>query len=76
VTGSTASLNFPLVSPIRTLLVGSKAAFVLKLNNQGSGLIFSTYLAGTAYDVGTAIALDSSSNAWVAETPSPLIFRW
>jgi len=66
VTGSTASLNFPLVSPIRTLLVGSKAAFVLKLNNQGSGLIFSTYLAGTAYDVGTAIALDSSSNAWVA----------
>jgi len=66
VTGSTASFNFPLVSPIRSLLGGSKTAFVLKLNSAGNSLMFSTYLGGTAYDVGTAIALDAFGNAWVA----------
>lgn len=65
VTGSTASYNFPLVSPIRTTLGGSKNAFVLKLNSAGNALLFSTYLGGTASDAGTGIALDSSANAWV-----------
>jgi Beta-propeller repeat len=65
VTGSTASLNFPLASPIRSTLAGSKAAFVAKLSAGGNALIFSTYLAGTTYDAGTAVALDSSGNAWV-----------
>ncbi len=66
VTGSTNSYNFPLIAPIRTTLGGSKTAFVLKINNAGNKLLFSTYLGGTAYDMGTAIALDSSGNAWVA----------
>lgn len=66
VTGSTASSNFPLVSSLRPTLGGSKTAFVLKLNSAGNALLFSTYLGGTTYDLGTAIALDSSNNAWVA----------
>jgi hypothetical protein len=66
VTGFTESRNFPLASPIRATLGGSRTAFVLKLNSAGNGLIFSTYLGGTAYDLGTAIALDSAGDAWVA----------
>ncbi len=65
VTGSTASYNFPLVSPIRSTLGGTRTAFVLRLNSAGNALLFSTYLGGTTYDVGTAIAIDSSDNAWV-----------
>jgi len=65
VTGSTASTNFPLVSPIRSTLGGSKTAFALKLNAVGNALVYSTYLGGTNYDLGTAIAVDSSGNAYV-----------
>ena len=65
-TGFTASRNFPLASPIQSTLAASRGAFVTKLNSAGSGLVFSTYLAGTTYDAGTAIALDSAGNAWVA----------
>jgi len=65
VTGATASTNFPLVSPIRPALGGSKTAFVLKLNSVGNTLLYSSYLGGTNYDMGTAIAVDSSGNAYV-----------
>ncbi len=64
-TGFTASTNFPLASPIRSTLGGSRAAFVLKLNSAGTGLMFSTYLCGTAYDMGTAITVDTAGDAWV-----------
>ncbi len=66
VTGSTASNNFPLASAIRTTLGGSKTAFALKLSAVGNALLYSTYLGGTNYEVGTAIAVDSSGNAYIA----------
>jgi len=66
VTGSTASPNFPLLLPLRSTLGGAKTAFVLKLNATGNQLLYSTYLGGTNYDLGTAIAVDSAGNAYVA----------
>ena len=66
VTGSTVSSNFPLVSPLRTTLGGAKTAFALKLSAAGNTLLYSTYLGGTNYEVGTAIAVDGSGNAYVA----------
>ena len=66
VTGSTTSTNFPLVSPIRGTLGGSKTAFVLKLNAVGNLLLYSTYLGGTSWDTGNAIAVDGSGNMYVA----------
>ncbi len=66
VTGSTASTDFPLVSPIRSTLGGGRDAFVLKINALGSALVYSTYLGGTNTDLGNAIAVDSSENAYIA----------
>lgn len=70
VTGQTNSTNFPLQSPLRSSNGGSSGpnvdAFVTKLNPVGSALVYSTYLGGSATDEGTAIAVDSSGNAYVA----------
>ena len=66
VTGSTASSNFPLVLSNRSALGGSTAAFALKLNATGNTLLYSGYLGGTVYELGTAIAVDANFNAYVA----------
>lgn len=75
VTGSTASSNFPTISP--TILPvqstnggpsGTTDAFVSKFNVTGSALIFSTYLGGTVDDVGRRIRIDSRNAIYVAGT--------
>ncbi|MEK6282886.1 MAG: SBBP repeat-containing protein [Acidobacteriota bacterium] len=64
-TGSTASFNFPTLSPIQGMLRGGTDAFVTKLNSSGLAL-YSTYLGGGGTDVGRGVAVDSSGNAHVA----------
>jgi hypothetical protein len=66
VTGWTSSTNFPTAGAIQTKLGGTRDAFVTKLNPSGSALIYSTYLGGSAIDVGYAITLDSANEAVVA----------
>jgi hypothetical protein len=44
---------------------GPEDAFVTKLNPTGSALVYSTYLGGSDYDLGTGIAVDSAGNAYV-----------
>jgi hypothetical protein len=65
--GQTASLNFPLASPLQSTFAGwpSANAFVTKLNPAGSALIYSTYLGGSFEDVGYAIAVDAGGSAYV-----------
>jgi hypothetical protein len=77
VTGNTNSVNgpgnFPTTAPFQSQNGGSYDAFVTKLNISGSGLIYSTYLGGTAseYSIyGGAIAVDSSGNAYVGGSTS------
>jgi len=41
-------------------------AFVAKIAAQGAGLGFCSYLGGTNFDTGTAIAVDSANNVYVA----------
>jgi photosystem II stability/assembly factor-like uncharacterized protein len=70
VTGSTNSSNFPTMNPIQDTigppLFGSQQdAFVTKLNSQGSALIYSTYLGGSGFEQGRAIAVDSANNVYV-----------
>ncbi len=72
-TGRTASANFPLMLPAQATLGGGVDAFVTKLNAAGNGLIYSTYLGGSADEnasplsglSGGGIALDGAGNAWV-----------
>ena len=79
-TGQTTSTDFPVVKPYQKTFGGfgggsiirTGDAFVAKLNPSGNQLIYSTYLGGTLDDEGTAIAIDSAGNAYVAgSTQSP-----
>jgi hypothetical protein len=51
-------------------LYASSNAFVTKLNPAGSGLVYSTFLGGSAYDEGFGIAIDRDGNAYVTGTTS------
>ena len=65
VTGGTYSTNFPTASPLQSAFSGNYDAFVTKLSVSGSALVYSTYLGGSASNMGKAIAVDSSGNAYV-----------
>jgi murein DD-endopeptidase MepM/ murein hydrolase activator NlpD len=71
VAGFTASTNFLTANPNQPALGGMFDAFVTRLNAQGSGLVYSTYLGGSGIDGGSintdsmGIAVDSSGNAYV-----------
>ena len=57
VTGVTSSSNFPTASPLQATSGGGDDVFVTKLNPAGTGLVFSTYLGGSADDVGNGIGV-------------------
>ena len=66
VTGFTWSDSFPTATPIQgTNAGGPWEAFVTKLNAQGTGLVYSTYLGGVNNERGQAIAVDVAGNAYV-----------
>jgi photosystem II stability/assembly factor-like uncharacterized protein len=53
---------------------GGTDAFVTRLNADGSGLVFSTYLGGNSGDSASAIALDLAGNVYVAGASASLDF--
>ena len=66
ITGYTASYDFLSLRALQPGNAGPYDAFLTKLNPAGSGLVFSTYLGGTASDAANAVAVDSLGNAYVA----------
>ena len=48
VTGRTTSVDFPTAAPFQSSLGGTQDAFLVKLNAAGNGLVYSTYLGGSA----------------------------
>jgi photosystem II stability/assembly factor-like uncharacterized protein len=66
VVGQNSSTNFPVLNPIQATNLGG---FVTKLNNLGSGLIYSTYLADSR-----GIAVDLAGNAYVTGSTSSAAF--
>ncbi len=69
VVGSTQSTNLPLINPLldanlNTLgtLLGTQDAYLAKLTPDGSSLIMSAYLGGSATDQGNAIALSPTGS--------------
>ncbi|MCC3371656.1 SBBP repeat-containing protein [Cohnella sp. REN36] len=75
VTGDTLSANFPTTpGAFQITLAGSFDAFVTKLNEGGTALVYSTYLGGSGSDAGNGIAIDGSGNAYVAGATSSTDF--
>ena len=68
VTGQ-AGLDYPTTADaFRSSSGGGFDAFVSELSATGSALLYSTYLGGSLYDVGTGIALDNSDHIYIAGT--------
>jgi CSLREA domain-containing protein len=68
VVGSTEATNFPVQNPFQAANAGgagSSDAFVSKFNAAGSGLVYSTYLGGSAQEDGEDIAVDAHGDAYV-----------
>jgi hypothetical protein len=77
VAGITSSLNFPTVSPLpgQATLQATQEVFVLKLNQAGSALVYSTYLGGLgSSDYSWGIAIDASGSAYVTGTTTSSAF--
>ena len=61
--------DFPVVNPFQsTFFGGFDDAFITKLNDSGSELLYSTYYGGNGTDLGEAIAVDSEGNIYLAGT--------
>ncbi|HUS07564.1 MAG TPA: IPT/TIG domain-containing protein, partial [Bryobacteraceae bacterium] len=73
VTGYTLSANFPVRNAFQPALGGATDAFVFKLSPAGDSLLYSTYLGGSADDLGQgSIAVDAAGSAYVSGgTASP-----
>ncbi len=65
VAGATTSTNFPRSNAVQNTYGGNSDGFVAKLNANGNGLIFSTYLGGSYSDYLFDVATDGSGAAYV-----------
>jgi hypothetical protein len=65
IAGTTNSDNFPVLNPIQRTLGGLFDGYIVKINSTGNGLIYSTYLGGSADDQVNGVALDSAENVYL-----------
>lgn len=75
VTGWTSSFSFPVKNPISPYNPGGRPdgtfsgdCFVTKFTPDGSDLVYSTYIGGSLFDEGTAIAVGPDGAVYVAGT--------
>ena len=74
VTGCATSSDFPVVGPYQSALAGSQDAFLSKFSADGSSLMYSTYLGGSALNYlggstsqyGASVSVDPAGEAVVA----------
>jgi hypothetical protein len=65
ISGWTQSRDFPIANAIQPGLSGSADAFVTKLSEDGSEILFSTYLGGSGLEDSLGIAVDTADNVYV-----------
>ena len=65
VTGRTSDPCFPTVNPLQPWLAGGSDVFVLKVDPTASRVLYSTFLGGSGFDAGLAIAVDEDGSAYV-----------
>ncbi len=73
VTGTTLFTNLAIANAYQSMINQGKNttgtdAFVAKITNAGTGILYLTYLGGTANDSGNAIAVDTGGIAYVTGT--------
>ncbi|HTE18409.1 MAG TPA: SBBP repeat-containing protein, partial [Armatimonadota bacterium] len=74
ITGYTASGNFPTAGStvFQAANAGGLDAFLTKMNVDGAGLAYSTYLGGSGNDIGYSVAVNTTFNPYVVgNTTSP-----
>ena len=75
VTGYVLSTDFPTQNPYQGVHGGGlQDAFVLKLNPNGTSLIYATYLGGSGNDRGLGLAVDEFENVYVVGDTSSVNF--
>jgi hypothetical protein len=75
VTGVTDSTNFPVTAGVfQSTPGGSGDAFVTKINDSGAAILLSSYLGGSAAEMGEGIAVDASSNIYITGSTSSTNF--
>jgi uncharacterized repeat protein (TIGR01451 family) len=76
ITGETFSVNFP-VTTFQTSHNQNYDAFVTKINPAGTAIVYSTFVGGSGFESGNAIAIDAAGNAYVTgqttSTDFPLV---
>jgi len=75
VTGHTLSTDFPTDNAFQASCGGAGGdAFVTKFSTAGAGLVYSTCLGGSVFDVGRRIAVDNTGQAYVTGTTESFDF--
>jgi hypothetical protein len=70
ITGSTDSINYPVVTPTIAAQVGGTDAFLTKLTSAGNAIVYSTYWGSTGFEEGTGVAVDPANNAYISGNTS------
>lgn len=70
ITGSTTSINYPVVTPTIAAQVGGTDAFLTKLTAAGNGIVYSTYWGSTGFEEGTGVTVDPADNAYIVGNTS------
>ena len=65
VTGYTNSTDYPTAGAADASYGGNQDGFISKVRPDGTGLTYSGYVGGTAYDYGQAIAVDAAGSAYL-----------
>jgi uncharacterized protein (TIGR03437 family) len=66
VAGGTNSTNFPTSNPRQAIFGGGDYdAFLTKINSAGAALVYSTYLGGSAAEIGSDVSVDSQGSAYL-----------
>jgi hypothetical protein len=65
VTGETSSTDFPVTAGSSLTYKGDIDAFVVKVNADGTELVYSGHIGGWNWDTGKGIAVDGSGNAYI-----------
>ncbi|MBN2256012.1 MAG: SBBP repeat-containing protein, partial [Deltaproteobacteria bacterium] len=63
--GSTSSTDFPTKKPFSGKRNGSSDVFLTKISATGASLIYSTYIGGSSWEVGSGVAVDAANAAYL-----------